>query len=69
MLRQAQPHRGRIIGQASADSAIAAYPQQFVREKSGVVALRDEDDALTEITETVSLPSRPRRARLRPRTA
>jgi hypothetical protein len=60
---------GRIIGQASADSVIAAYPNQFVRQKNGVVMLRDEDDALTELTEMESPPSQPRRARLWPQTA
>jgi hypothetical protein len=60
---------GRIIGQASADTVIAAYPNQFVRQKSGVVALRDEEDALTEVTEMATPPSPPRRARLWPRHA
>jgi hypothetical protein len=60
---------GRIIGQASADTVVAAYPNQFVRQKSGVVALRGEDDALTEVTEVMSPTSQPRRARLWPRPA
>jgi hypothetical protein len=59
---------GRIIGQASADTVIAAYPNQFVRQKSGVIALREEGDAGMELNEEVAPPSPPRRARLWPQT-
>ena len=60
---------GKIIGPASADTVIAAYPNQFVRQKTGTIALRDGDDPLTEITEVAVRPARPRRPRLWPQRA
>jgi hypothetical protein len=60
---------GRIIGPASADSVIAAYPNQFVKQKGGEIALRAADDPKTEVTEVIAPPSRPRRPRLWPQRA
>ena len=60
---------GRIIGPASADTVIAAYPNQFVRQPSGAIALRDGGDPLMEGSEVPAQPSRPRRPRLWPQRA
>jgi hypothetical protein len=60
---------GRSMGPASADSVVTAFPNQFERDKSGVVALRDADDSATDVVDVSPPPSPPGRARLWPRPA
>jgi hypothetical protein len=53
---------GRFIGPASADSAIAANPHRFVRERNGMVSLRTTDAQQSDLLDpTESWSSKPRR--------